>query len=436
MFKHKEATMRTLKCFVGTLIAAAAAFLPVCAPAMTNYYVATNGTHITPFDEWSKAATNVQDVIARARNGDRINFSNGTFVITGEINVAYGLTVRGAYGPDQTILTSAFPDSPDYTNRCFSINNHGAWLEGLTISNFHYFSTNTADGGGGVKISMGNMTNCVITHNHTVGHNRWGGGMVIMSTWTGLVTNCKITQNVNTSQFGGGIGVMGNGTIRQCEIRGNTGRNIGGVFFNAGIIDQCVISDNVCPNNPGGGVGGSAGSGTNTILRNSLIMRNVATSYAGGVFKASNSFSVVNCTIVSNYANTGSGMGLIADPHPDRRSVYNCIIYSNRLNDLVLYASTEQTNWFHNTCVGVYAGAYALAEEQGNIQADPQFVSPDPADPDYHLQPGSPCINAGTTHPKIGEYDLDGLRRIDWFSRVADMGCYEIMPSGSLFQLR
>ncbi len=433
MFKHKEVTMRTLKCFIGTLIAVAAVFLPARAPAMTNYYVATNGPHIPPFDDWSKAATNVQDVIARARATDRINFSNGTHVITGEITIAYGLTVRGAYGPDQTILTSAFPE---YSNRCFYVNHHGAWLDGLTISNFHCMAGVYPDGGAGVKVAMGNLTNCVITHNHTIGGNTWGGGMVFMSGWTGLVTNCKITQNVNTSQFGGGIGVMGNGIIRQSEISGNTGRNIGGVFFNLGIIDQCVISDNVCPNNPGGGVGGSAGSGTNTILRNSLIMRNVATSYAGGVFKASNSFSVVNCTIVSNYAAAGSGMGIIADPHPDRRSVYNCIIYSNRLSDLVLYAPTQQTNWFYNTCVGVYAGAYALAEEQGNIQADPQFVNPDPADPDYHLLRGSPCINAGTAHHKMGDYDLDLMRRVDWFSRVVDMGCYENMPPGALFGVR
>jgi hypothetical protein len=66
----------------------------------------------------------------------------------------------------------------------------------------------------------------------------------------------------------------------------------------------------------------------------------------------------------------------------------------------------------------------------GNIDADPLFV--DPADDDYHLQAGSPCIDAayGDIAP---EFDLDGFPRVDdpdapntgegppW----VDMGAYE-----------
>jgi hypothetical protein len=52
----------------------------------------------------------------------------------------------------------------------------------------------------------------------------------------------------------------------------------------------------------------------------------------------------------------------------------------------------------------------------GNISADPLFVGP----PDYHLGPGSPCANAGTTAgaPKT---DFDGKARDD----RPDIGAFE-----------
>ncbi len=187
--------MKMFKRTILTLLAAGAAFLPARAPAMTNYYVATNGPHIPPYDDWSKAATNIQDVVALARNDDRINISNGTFVVTSELTVAYAMTIRGEYGPEQTVLTGAYPD---YTNRCFDLNHGGAWLDGLTISNFY-----NAGHGGGLQLRNGNMTNCHVTHNQTLGTGRWGSG-IHSTAWTGLVTHCRISYNVNTNQFGGG----------------------------------------------------------------------------------------------------------------------------------------------------------------------------------------------------------------------------------------
>ncbi len=426
--------MKMFKRTILTLLAAGAAFLPARAPAMTNYYVATNGPHIPPYDDWSKAATNIQDVVALARNDDRINISNGTFVVTSELTVAYAMTIRGEYGPEQTVLTGAYPD---YTNRCFDLNHGGAWLDGLTISNFY-----NAGHGGALQLRNGNMTNCHVTHNQTLGTGRWGGGIHSTTAWTGLVTHCRISYNVNTNQFGGGMAMEGSsgtggGMLRESEIYGNNGWNVGGVFFNRGIIDRCVIRDNICSGqNSGGGVAGSSGAGSNSIVRNSLIMRNDSY-YAGGIYLNSNSFSVVNCTIVSNHARSAiGGLRTSSDTHPVMRQMFvNCIIYSNTAgvvaSDLGL-GVTHHSNWFYNCCVGTFV----LPEQQGNLTDHPAFVNPDPADPDYPLQPGSPCINGGTNHPWIADLDLDGRRRIDWFGRVADMGCFEYTAAGSLFQLR
>jgi hypothetical protein len=54
----------------------------------------------------------------------------------------------------------------------------------------------------------------------------------------------------------------------------------------------------------------------------------------------------------------------------------------------------------------------------GNILSDPMFVDPDNGD--YRLQPGSPCINSGTSSNAPSD-DLAGTQR----DSNPDMGAYE-----------
>lgn len=114
------------------------------------------------------------------------------FIVTNEYFVNYALTIVGEYGPEQTMLTAS---DPGY--RCFTLDSHGAWLDALTISNFAGYSTVSADGGGGLKLMGGNLDNCRVINNRTIGVNRWGGGMLITAAWTGAVRHCRIAYNVN-----------------------------------------------------------------------------------------------------------------------------------------------------------------------------------------------------------------------------------------------
>ena len=78
-------------------------------------------------------------------------------------------------------------------------------------------------------------------------------------------------------------------------------------------------------------------------------------------------------------------------------------------------------------------------EGQGNIDADPLFVDPDGGD--YHLSPGSSCIDAADNAavPKGMTADLDGNPRFVDDPRtedtgsgdppIVDMGVYEFQPS-------
>ncbi|MHC4285962.1 MAG: choice-of-anchor Q domain-containing protein, partial [Planctomycetota bacterium] len=64
-----------------------------------------------------------------------------------------------------------------------------------------------------------------------------------------------------------------------------------------------------------------------------------------------------------------------------------------------------------------------ITDGVGNITGNPLFANP--AESDYHILPGSPCINAGdpdyTAEP--GETDLDGLPRV--IDGRIDIGAYE-----------
>ena len=87
-------------------------------------------------------------------------------------------------------------------------------------------------------------------------------------------------------------------------------------------------------------------------------------------------------------------------------------------------------NYFHYSCP-----ARVLPAGQGNIATAPGFVNA--AAGNYRLEPGSPCINIGAKQPWMGNaVDLDGRPRLDRFSRLVDMGCYEHVPPGTLFGFR
>jgi hypothetical protein len=49
------------------------------------------------------------------------------------------------------------------------------------------------------------------------------------------------------------------------------------------------------------------------------------------------------------------------------------------------------------------------------------------------LSQGSPCINAGVNRDWMTDgVDLDNHHRLDPYSRIVDMGCYEYLPSGMM----
>jgi hypothetical protein len=118
-----------------------------------------------------------------------------------------------------------------------------------------------------------------------------------------------------------------------------------------------------------------------------------------------------NCTIIGNSADLLGGGVYNCE-------VRNCIVYSNE-------CSGTGANWDETSSVLYYSCTVPDPNTEGCITNVPLFV--DGAAGNYRLQPGSPCVNAGTNSYVEGEADLDGYPRIVF--GTVDMGAYEYVIS-------
>ncbi len=320
----------------------------------------------------------ISNAVAKASGGDTIWVSNGTYAVTAQITVNKGLTVRSTNGAAVTTVAAS-----GGTHSIFRLEHASAVLEGLTVTNGY------AASGAGIYLVNGTLRDCVITKNKTWGNaNASSYGSGIYQTG-GLVERCTISSNWTGAAsgygglgFGGGIYMTG-GIIRQCRIFGNS-----------------TESSYSYQNGRGGGIYIAAPGGT---VENTLIYRNKGLGYGGGIAMVGSSARVLNCTISANLSwnNTGAGLYISAG------AVTNTIIYHN----------TRQLDGYHinvnktGGSVG-YSCSTPLVAGTSNFVAEPDFVSL-VAD-DFHLRPGSSCLDAGTNLTTITtDYDntarpLDG----------------------------
>ncbi len=301
-------------------------------------------------------------------------------------------------------------------------------------------SSNTAARYAGLYLSRGAVvSNCLISLN-TSTNGAWNGvGVAMLANDEGsLVTDCVISGNffsvAGAGSGGGAYCRYPQNRIVNCRILNNIALSHGGGIYiygntapGGGTVSNCIISGNTSMNYYGGGVYMIQGG----TLCNCLIYSNEATR-AGGVYVVNgyiNTSRVSSCTIVANRTTTYVAGGMIID---NSNEVFNCIIASNTITD----GSVKDLAFVG---AGVDTISYSCAPEaplaRGNINTTPDFAGF--AAQNYRLLPGSPGIDAGTNEPWMSfTVDLDGRTRIDRFNRRADMGCYEYVPVGTLYQLR
>jgi hypothetical protein len=414
------------------LLSAICWMLFVCNVPATVFYVDVNSINpVPPFTNWITAATNIQDAVDAATNGDLVLVTNGIYATggrrwfdsgTNRVTLTNSITLRSVNGPAVTLIVGSqvVGTGPALVNavRCVGMGNN-AVLSGFTLTNGEGGFGNYPAGGGVAYIygaGAGTVTNCILTGN--LATNSAGGGAFRVT-----LINCQIVGNSAAS--GGGACAC---TLINCTIVSNTATSGGGVFgsttLGASVLTNCTIAGNSATN--GGGAYGAAL--TNCVLignsaqngggmyqgsaNNCLIISNTASVSGGGAHGGTAGAMLVNSTLVGNAAGS-SGGGVYGGTGA---WLYNCIAYFN--------SAPAGTNLigakFNNTCT-----TPPLTGGSG-ITNEPVFVNF--AAGNFRLQTNSPCIDAGNNAYVSGGTDLDGRPRI--VGGTVDMGAYEFQGAG------
>ncbi len=209
------------------------------------------------------------------------------------------------------------------------------------------------------------------------------------------------------------------------------------------ILDGFTVSggnaDADWPHHSGGGMFNDLSS---PAVANCTFAGNSAGQRGGGMYNFFASPKVANCLFSGNSAGLGGGMHNNDLAFPE---VTNCTFSGNSaglggglynyhssplLTNCILWwdSPDEIANGGDEYPVVNYSDIQGSYDGTGNIDADPLFA--DPGSGDYHLGPGSPCIDAGANDaPSLPACDWEGDPRVMDGNRdgtaVVDMGVDE-----------
>ncbi|MBN1955906.1 MAG: BMP family ABC transporter substrate-binding protein [Anaerolineae bacterium] len=369
--------------------------------------------------------------------------------------------------PENPVLTSGEPGQWGLPAVRFGPGSEGAVLDGFTVT-----GGRDVEMGGGVLIGAweevgaaryekpavralaasptmldGRVAQAdpVIVQNCTISGNqaRRGGGLAVTGCWYAAVADTAILSNTATDHYGGGVRVEEGAVLSMTDsfVSGNWAPSGGGLAAETG-ADVTLLRTDVLSNTAGDGGGGiGLWRQSRMVVHDSVIAGNEAGWLGGGIHVSDTDpeieLCLTNCLVTGNRAE-GGGVGIdnwgrailmnvtLADNvcmgqdcvgglfnqwDSSVATVTNSILWGNDVADFAQVSSTFAIDY---SDVGT---ATAPVSGTGNISADPLFAGAG----DYHLQVGSPCIDAGT--PEGAPLaDLDGNPR----DATPDMGAYEV----------
>ncbi len=214
-----------------------------------------------------------------------------------------------------------------------------------------------------------------------------------------------------TGHRGGGVDIQyASPTVEENVIVWNTAQNGGGI---SNVYSNAVIQRNVIAFNHGTGQGGGicVDTGSAPLIANNVIYGNLADGGGGGIHAFNSTPLIVNSTVSGNSSPAVfCAGGAVA-------GAWNSIVWGNTGTQI----SVDRSSSFNATSCDVQGGWNGT----GNFDADPLFV--DPPSSDYHLGPGSLCIDAGdNSAPSLPATDIDGDPRI--LGPAVDVGADEFKP--------
>lgn len=231
----------------------------------------------------------------------------------------------------------------------------------------------------------------------------WGEPVVSILNDSAAVTLDGLTITGGDGFEAGGIHAFGADlTLRNCVVSGNAAYGNTANYWAAGGVlggnPLTVIDSKIINNQVGGGAGGLRPQ--ELILINSLLADN----HGDAGIHINWNASLTNVTLVNN-----DGGILFNAPVSATLAITNSILYSN---------SWSLSNDGGSAVTVTYSDIQGGWSGVGNLDANPLFI--DAANGDYHLQFGSPAVNAGVT-AGAPLTDLDGNPR----DAQPDMGAFE-----------
>lgn len=401
---------------------------------IASLFTVVNASNTTvPFDG------DLAQVLSNAESGDTLLVQAGTFI--GNFTMKDGVQVSGGW--DETFSTQTqYGTILDAQGNGRVLNQETAfetptYWENLTIQNGSSETALSDKGGFGVHLQgNGGLRNCLVQNNMftgTSGESQGGGVRVDGADATFVaLENCIIKGNKGT--HAGGV-LLSKGTMTNCIVEENTTTNnaAGGVTVQDGSF---LLNSIIRYNTPKGDFGGvRVRATTSCTVANCLIYGNKAdggkTVGGLGINDAAVHY-VYNNTIVGNIQTSTSNTsrcGLRVNVST-ASVIANNIVWGNKVNDMVQAKQVEFKNDYkEGQAANFINNAVVLAKTFGTntmllTDVDPGFVNA--AEADYTLAPNSSLIDAGADAYAQGNFDLAGKARIQGFH--VDLGCYEATP--------
>lgn len=264
------------------------------------------------------------------------------------------------------------------------------------------------------------VANCRFTGNQG---GDWGGGAGLWGGSAGTFADCVFEGNVARRGAGLYVGVYSEASVVRCTFRSNSahsppgGVHQGGGIYSEGrhlLVEACLFQEN------GAVWGGALGNVDGGTIRNCVFTGNVADEHGGAICNRWGVTSCDNCTFYSNSAPAGGEMW-------NWRAVAfltGCVVWSDtaRPADVVIHDDEDAATTATYSCIqGGWPGEGNIGEDP--VAHDPLFM--DAASGDLHLSASSPCIDAGEPATTLTE-DIEGNPRPA--GSGFDMGAYEYQP--------
>ena len=374
-------------------------FASISKPGVLNVapqeiWIAATGTDVPgsafPYDEERMAWTNsLEDLLARfAVKGLTVRLAEGTHNLTSRVEIAKGLTLRGA-GIDRTFL----------------------WR--------------TSDGSY-LKLDNAEATVCELTlSGRKVGAPSGGGGAVFIGGSGGQLVGCRVT------------GFKSSAVYCQAHIACNS---------TSGLVSRCVIDSNTCDNDCENGTAfqGTAGTVENCLIYGNLersdnVNRRSKVCYLNGPVTFRSNTVVSN---ISTSAGAASTAGIYLSDKCGSASIVNCIFADNTVSS----KSTADPNWGVATashanrfdhCAFVSSMDRATAAgTNAQLLRDSSALFRNAARRDYRPRANSALCDSGLYDDWMATAtDLAGKPRATGLKKV-DIGCYQANHDGLMLLVR